>query len=189
MNQVLFNIQRAFGATKREINALEKVIQETTLEKNDFLLKEGEVCKTVAFIESGSMRLFYSSQGKESCNDFFFENSVVLSFASFLSQRPSKVNIAAIEPCQLLVIQHTDVFELVQKHPHLKHFAELILNEHLAKTETREASLLSEAPIDRFKKLLEEHPKIFKRIPLHYVASYLSISPETLSRYRTKFLI
>lgn len=189
MNQVLFNIQRAFGATRHEINALEKVIQEVSLEKNDFLLKEGEVCKTIALIESGSMRLFYNSHGKESCNDFFFENSVVLSFASFLSQLPSRVNIAAIEPCKLLIIQYADIFNLIRKYTHLKHFAELVLNEHLVKTEKREASLLSDAPIDRFKKLMEEHPKIFKRIPLHYVASYLSISPETLSRYRTKFLI
>lgn len=189
MNQVLFNIQRAFGATRDELDALEKVMEKTTLEKNDFFLTEGEVCRSIAFIESGSMRLYFNSQAKENSNDFFFENSVVLSFASFLSQQPSKVNITAIEPCKLLVIQYTDVFNLFYQYPSFKRLAEVLLQEHIVKSEARAASLLNEKPLVRFTKLLEEHPRIFKRIPLHYVASYLSISPETLSRYRTKFLI
>jgi CRP-like cAMP-binding protein len=189
MKQVLFNIQRVFHTSEEELKAIERVMQVTVLEKNQFLLKENEVCDKVGFIEHGSMRLFYESPDKEVCNDFFFENSLVGSVASFLTQTPSIVNIAAIEKCELLLFYIADVMELIQRFPSLKILANIILQEQLIRAERREASLLRDTPEERFKNLLEEHPKIFKRIPLRYVASYLGITPETLSRYRAKFLV
>ncbi|MFB6340151.1 Crp/Fnr family transcriptional regulator [Saccharicrinis sp. FJH62] len=189
MNQILFNIQRTLNATEEELEALDHVMEPVILEKNEFFLKEFEICQSLAFMEKGSMRLFYDSPDKEICNDFFFENSLVGSVASFLSGMPSLVSIAAIERCELLVFKKNEINTLIQEHPNLRKLAEFILQEHLLQTEKREASLLKYSPETRFKNLLEEHPKIFKRIPLHYVASYLSITPETLSRYRTKFLV
>lgn len=189
MRKILFNIQRVFRASEEELQALESVMQVVQLDKNEFLLKEGEVCRSIGFLESGSMRLFYESSDKEVCNDFFFENSLIGSVASFLSETPSIVNIAAIEPCELLLWNQADAMELVAKYPALKKLAEVIVQEQFIRAERREADLLRNSPEERFKKLLEVHPKIFKRIPLRYVASYLAITPETLSRYRTRFLV
>lgn len=189
MKQLLFNIQRVFHTSDEEIKAIESVMKITFLEKNQFLLKENEVCSSIGFIERGSMRLFYESPEKEVCNDFFFENSLVGSVASFLTQTPSIVNIAAIEKCELLLFEYADVMELTRKFPALKTLAGIVLQEQLIRAEKREASLLRDTPEIRFKNLLQEHPKIFKRIPLRYVASYLGIAPETLSRYRAKFLL
>jgi len=189
MRKILFNIQRVFHASGEELHALESAMQVVHLDKNEFLLKEGEICRSIGFLEKGSMRLFYESSDKEVCNDFFFENSLIGSVASFLSQTPSIVNIAAIEPCELLLWNLDDVTELIAKHPALKKLAEIIVQEQFIRAERREADLLSKSPEERFKKLLEVHPKIFKRIPLRYVASYLAITPETLSRYRARFLV
>lgn len=189
MKHVLFNIQRVFHTSEEEMNAIENAMQVTFLEKNQFLLKENEVCRRIGFIERGSMRLFYETPDKEVCNDFFFENSLVGSIASFLTQTPSLVNIAAVEKCELLLFDYFDVLELTRKFPALNTLARVILQEQLIRTEKREASLLKDPPEQRFNKLLEEHPKIFKRIPLRYVAGYLGITPETLSRYRAKFLV
>lgn len=188
MKQVLFNIQRVFHTSEEEMKAIESVMQVALLEKNQFFLKEREVCKSVAFVERGSLRLFYETPEKEVCNDFFFENSLVGSVASLLTQTPSIVNIAATEKCELLLFEYSDVKALAEKFPALKTLAGIILQEQLIRAEKREASLLRNTPEERFKNLLEEHPKIFKRIPLRYVASYLGITPETLSRYRAKFL-
>ncbi len=189
MKQVLFNIQRVFRISEDEMKAIENVMQVTFLKKNNFFLKENEICKSIGFIEHGSMRLFYETPEKEVCNDFFFENSLVGSIASFITQTPSIVNIAPVENCELLLFEYADVMALIQKFPALKILANIILQEQLIRTEKREASLLKDSPEERFKHLLEEHPKIFKRIPLRYVAGYLGITPETLSRYRSKFLI
>jgi len=189
MNQLIFNIEKAFKPSENELNALKKIMKESHLERNEFFLKAGEVCNTLAFITNGSMRLFYDSPDKEVCNDFFFENSIVGSLASFMSNTPSIINIVAIEKCSLLILDKSDVIELIQSHGTFKEMANIIIQEQLIRSEKREAALLKNSPEERFKNLMEEHPKLFKRIPLHYVASYLGITPETLSRYRTKFLL
>lgn len=186
MKQVLLNIQRVFHTTDDEMEALESVMQVTFVEKNMLFLKENEICKNIGFIEHGSMRLFYGNSDREACNDFFFENSLTGSVASFITQTPSIVNIAAVEQCELLLFSYSDVMALINSHPALKKLAGIIMQEQLIRAEKREASLLRDTPEQRFKNLMEDHPKIFKRIPLRYVASYLGITPETLSRYRAK---
>jgi CRP-like cAMP-binding protein len=189
MVKILHNIQKALNAKQEEINALNEAMLHEKLVKNELFLKEGDSCGKLAFIEKGSMRLFYDSPDKQVCNDFYFENSLIGSIAGFLSGEPSRISIAAIEPCHLLVIMKEDVLRLIDSYPSLRHLAQIILQEYLSKAEKREASLLKYSPEDRFLNLMEEHPKIFKRIPLHFVASYLNISPETLSRYRNKFSV
>ncbi|MEG3657689.1 Crp/Fnr family transcriptional regulator [Arenibacter palladensis] len=188
MNQLIFNIEKTFKASEEELCAIKNTLKEEQLKRNEIFLRAGEICQKLAFISEGSMRLFYDSPDKEVCNDFFFENSMVGSLASFLAQTPSIVNIAAIENCRFYVLDRSKVMELISKYDSLKKMADVIVQEQLLRAEKREAALLSIGPEERFKILLEEHPKIFKRIPLHYVASYLGITPETLSRYRTKFL-
>jgi len=189
MKRILFNIQRVFHTSEEELKGIEQAMRIVFLSKNEFFLKENEVCRSIAFLEKGSMRLFYDSPEKEVCNDFFFENSVIGSFASFLTQAPSIVNIAAIEQCELLVFDHADVVKLMDRFPSLKKLAEVIVQDQFTRAEKREAALMRNSPEERFRNLLEEHPKIFKRIPLHYVASYLGITPETLSRYRARFWV
>ncbi|WP_051947512.1 Crp/Fnr family transcriptional regulator [Muricauda sp. MAR_2010_75] len=189
MNHLIFNIERTFKASEEELSTLRNIMKEEHLNRNEIFLKSGQVCNRLAFISKGSMRLFYDSPDKEVCNDFFFENSMVGSLASFLSQTPSLVNIAAIENCTFYVLHRDDVMELISKYDSLKKMGDIIVQEQLLRAEKREAALLSVSPEERFQNLMEEHPKIFKRIPLRYVASYLGITPETLSRYRTKFLV
>ncbi|QGY46511.1 cyclic nucleotide-binding domain-containing protein [Maribellus comscasis] len=189
MNRIFFNIQRTFNTNSEEQNAIRNAARIKHLAKNEIFLREGDVCKSIGLIEKGSMRLYYDSPEKEVCNDFFFENSVVGSFASFLTEMPSIVSIAAIEDCEIILFEKSDLFLLIQKYPSLKRLADFILQEQFLRAEKREEALLKFSPEKRFKNLLEEHPKIFKRVPLHYVASYLNITPETLSRYRTRFLV
>jgi CRP-like cAMP-binding protein len=189
MKRIFFNIQRTFNTTDEEQEAIQNTAQTKYLTKNELFLREGEICKSIGFIEKGSMRLYYDSPEKEVCNDFFFENSVIGSFASFLTEMPSIVSIAAIEDCEIILFEKKELFMLIQKYFSLKRLADFILQEQFLRAEKREEALLKFSNEKRFKNLLEEHPKIFKRVPLHYVASYLNITPETLSRYRTRFLV
>jgi len=186
MKRVIRNIQKIFHPSEEELDAVVQSLKVVHLNKNDFFLREGEVCRSMAFLEQGSMRLFYDAEDREVCNDFYFENSIVGSFASFLSETPSIVNIAAIEDCELLVFSRESAMDLIRQYPSLKRLANVVIEEHLIRAERREAELLKYPPEDRYRLLLEIHPKIFSRIPLYFVASYLNITPETLSRYRKK---
>jgi len=186
MKRILENIQKSFSPEEGALDAIKKMMTVKTLGKNEHFLKSGDICNCVAFIEKGSMRQYFSYSKKEVSSDFFFENSFIVSFASFLSQQPSIVNISAIETCELLVLHHADVMQLIDTYPSLRKFADVLIREQYIRAERREAALLLLSPEERFNRIVEEHPKLFKRIPLHYVASYLAITPETLSRYRRK---
>lgn len=188
MKRFLQNVQMAFNPTDQEFQLLTNRMKVVFLNKNELFLREGEVSNRVGFVERGSLRQFYGAADREYCNNFYFENSIVCSFPSLLSQQNSEINIAAIEKCELLVFDYRDIQEMMSTSPTLREFAQFILQEHLLHSERREAELLRLTPEERFKRLLEIHPKIFKRVPLHYVASYLNITPETLSRYRAKLI-
>ncbi len=166
--------------------ALQAVLTPRTLQKGEMFLREGQVCATVAFIEQGSARLYYAADGREISKEFLFENALLGSFASFFARQPSLVNVAALEETALLEMHYPDVQQLCAEHPAWQRLALLLIQDQVVRAERREASLLRDAPEQRFRNLIEEHPKVFKRVPLQYIASYLGITPETLSRYRSK---
>lgn len=187
LEKFLHNLEVLLRPAEEEKKALKSILKPKEILKNEYFLKEGEICKSIAFIEKGSMRVFYQVEDREVCKDFLFENSVIGSFASFFSQTPSALNIAAMENTLILEMHHDDVMALYDNFPSWQKLGRLIAQEHFIRTEKREASLLKDPPEVRYQNLIEEHPKVFKRIPLKFIASYLGITPETLSRYRTRF--
>lgn len=186
MDHVLTNIQRVIQPSEEAFGALRRALKPRKIDKSEHFLKEGQVCKTIGFVERGSFKLYYNTSKKEVCKGFLFENDVVGSLASFLSMTPSRVNIVAMEPGDVFEIDYLALFQLVDEFPAWKKLANIIVEDQLLRFEHREASLLKDSPEVRFRKLMEEHPKIFKRMPLQDIASYLAITAETLSRYRNK---
>ncbi len=186
MERVLYNINKVIHPTSTELAALVKIIQPRVIEKGEHFLREGEICRSIAFIEHGSVRAYYRVEEKDICKDFLFENAVIGSFASFFSQFPSALNIAALEKTHVLQMNYEEVIHLYDNYPSWQKLGRIIVQDQFVKAERREASLLKDPPEVRYRALIEEHPKVFKKVPLHYVASYLGITPETLSRYRSK---
>lgn len=158
------------------------------LRKHEHFVQQGTVSQEIGFVEKGTMRLYIETPDKEICKDFLFENSVACSYDGFFFGQASRVGIQALQETQLLVLRKEDFHELYAGCPAWQRFWNLLVVEQLMKTDYRETSLLKDPPDVRFRNILEEHPLLFSRIPLQYIASYLGMTRETLSRYRSRIL-
>lgn len=186
MEHLLKNLHIIVKPTEEAFEAFRESITVRKVEKNKFYLHANKKCSHVGLVAKGGFRMFYDAGGKDISKGFAFENDFIGSLASFLSQTPSKINIVALEDSIVAEFKQEKLFELINKYKEWRRFATIIIEDQFLKMEHREASLLMDTPEVRFRKLMEEHPKIFKKVSLHHIASYLSITPETLSRYRTK---
>lgn len=184
--RVLYNIERLINPSPAEKAALEAIVKIRLLKKNEHFLSEGEHCESIAFIEKGSVRYYYQLEDKQVCKDFLLENGLVCSFGSLFSQEPSTIYIQALEETELVEMRYEDVLSLCEKYPIWQQLFRIILQEQIVRAEKREGAFLKDLPETRFHSLIAEHPTIFKRVPLQYIASYLGMTRETLSRYRNK---
>lgn len=184
--RILFNIERLINPTPEEKTALESIIKTRTLKKNEHFLNEGDLCESIAFIEKGSVRYYYQLEDRQVCKDFLLENGLVCSFGSLFSQEPSTIFIQALEDTELVELNYEAIQELCDRYPIWNKLARIIIQEQVIRAEKREGAFLKDSPETRFHTLIAEHPTIFKRVPLQYIASYLGMTRETLSRYRSR---
>lgn len=184
--RVLSNLIKLVGPSEAELTMMKERMRLTVLRKNEHFVCQGSVSQQVALVEKGTLRLYIETPDKEICKDFLFENSVACSYDGFFFDQPSRVSIQALQETQLLVLSKSDFNYLYTHCPAWHRFWNLLLVEQLMKTDYRETSLLKDPPDVRFRNILEEHPMLFNRIPLQYIASYLGIARETLSRYRSR---
>ncbi len=163
---------------------LQSVVRERTLQRKEHFLREGEICRSIGFITKGYIRLYYLHEGEEITKDFNFETNFCGSHASFSMQQPSRFNIIAMEDLTILEINRKDLYALFDKHKSFERLGRLIMERMFDRKEQREAAFLRDDAEKRYHDLLKLYPQITHRVPLKYIASYLGIKPETLSRLR-----
>lgn len=150
------------------------------------LLTEGQISKKVYFIEKGCLRLWFNHNGKDITFQFFFEGNSVSSIESFKIQQPSLFSLESIEPCIVYSISQKNFQVIMNASPKFKNEIEEQIFKRLLFYQQLFLSRIKGNPEMRYKELLEKHPKIFQRIPQHYIASYLGITPVSLSRIRNR---
>ncbi|WP_167856463.1 Crp/Fnr family transcriptional regulator [Hymenobacter metallicola] len=155
-----------------------------TLKRHDFLIQAGQVEHNLYFVASGVLRIYYPSQAEEICVGFGYANNMVCSFPSFVDNRPSDYCLQALKKCELLAISRTDFTDFVERNACFARFWRQELERVLVGRIEREIDLLLPEPERRLARLLARSPHIFQRVPKKYIASYLRMSPETLSRLR-----
>lgn len=150
------------------------------------LLQEGDISRKMFFVEEGCLRASINSHGKDVTTQFFFEGSTVASIESFRTNRPSPISIRSVEPTTVLVLQKKDFELILNDFPEVK---ELLLEIAFRRFEAYSrlfTSYITQTPRQRYLTLLKGDPRIIERIPQHYIASYLGITPVSLSRIRHK---
>ena len=159
------------------------------VQKKNLLLREGDTCRYVWFINKGLTRIYYiNKEGEEVSTDFLKEGQFVTNFRSFITQTTATINIDALEPCELLAMSFEDRKVILEKVAEGEKLGRLTAEHVFLKLFPRFEYFYLEKPEDRYKRFVQEYPEIIQRVPLHYIASYLGIKPETLSRIRNRMV-
>ena len=168
-------------AAWQEMQAFLKVKE---LKRKDHFLKQGEVCRHIGFIVKGYVRLYFLVDGEEVTKDFNFENAFCGSYASFSLQQPSRFNVVAMENTTLYLLGRDELFSLYEKYPSMQKFGRLAVEHMFIRKELREASFLLDSAEERYHQAIANEPQLLQRVPLKYLASYLGVTAETVSRIR-----
>lgn len=150
------------------------------------LLQEGQISRTMFFVEKGCLRTWVNNDGKEITTQFFFEGDKVASIESFRTNQPSLYSIESLEPCILQTISQQDFQNILEDFPEIKEEMQEHLFRRLLQSQKTFYSYLKNNPQQRYQELIEEYPHIVQRIPQHYIASYLGITSVSLSRIRNR---
>lgn len=178
------SIFKLIQPTEIEWNAFTSKLTKRQLAKDEIYLSEGDICRKIGFVTRGGLRMFYNIKGHEACKDFQFEGQFTGSIASLVTNQPSKFSIATLEDTTLLEISSNDLLNLYDEYKVWERFGRLYVQMMFIYKEKREASLLFDSSTVRYTNLLNELPQHIQRIPLKYLASYLGVKPESLSRIR-----
>lgn len=182
---LLQNISKKVSLTAEEWQLCQSFFTPKKLRKKQYLLQEGDVCKYTAFVNKGLLRSYnIDEKGSEHTIQFALEDWWMADIYSFLTGEASACNIDALEDAELLLITKTAQDDMLLQIPKMERYFRLLMQSSLIAMQRRLIGSLNYTAEDKYLQLLAVSPSIVQRVPQHYIASYLGITPETLSRIR-----
>ena len=155
--------------------------------RKELLLEAGKTANKIFFLSEGFVRFFHTKKdGTEVTSDFYFAPGFITSFTSLIEQKPSIVNTQAMVKMDVLFIKYIDLVSLYDKEHKVERLGRLLAEQVFITSEKHLLSFLNYSPEDRDLWLMKEYPEYVKNIPLHYLASYLGMTAESLSRVRNR---
>jgi len=198
MNEIISdNILKSFHEfvnrfIKTDDNLFNTIINKFEFKKiarKELLLENGRTANKIFFLSEGFVRFFHiKKDGTEVTSDFYFAPGFITSFTSLIEQKPSNVNIQSMVKMDVLFIKYKDLMDLYNREHMVERLGRLIAEQVFITSEKHLLSFLNDLPQDRYLWLMKEYPEYVKNIPLHYLASYLGITAESLSRIRNRFV-
>ncbi len=186
--KIIQSIKSIVSLNEAEEAAFLRILEVKTLKKKELLLQEGKICNKITFVNNGCLRLFYNVEGVENTIQFFFGDSWYTDYASFLTGRPTIENMQALEASEVVQFKKEDLYKLYETMPIFDRVGRIFAeNAYIAISQLNQMKT-NEEPEIRYKNLLKTRPELVHQIPQHYIASYLGIKPETLSRIRKRIL-
>ncbi len=158
------------------------------LKKNEFFVKENEVCQHFCFVESGILQHSIEILDEEKTTYLALRNSVTSSLSSFLFGKPSRKSIKAIADCKLWIVDLKTFKDLIENNKAFHQFYYNVIEKQICLIDDYRIDLLTLTPEERYKKLLSTEPKLLQEVPLHYLSSFLGISSRHMSRIRKNIL-
>ncbi|MDT7833304.1 Crp/Fnr family transcriptional regulator [Flavobacteriaceae bacterium S356] len=152
------------------------------LKRNEFLVKKGTVHTNLYWIEEGSVRVFIEDEIEEHTIRFGYQNSIMGALDSFLNDEPTIFYIQALKKCTLRVISKEDYLAFINSKEAYQDIWQKMLEDFVIQQIEREVDLITYSPQKRFERVFKRSPQLFQEIPQKYIASYLRMTPETLSR-------
>jgi CRP-like cAMP-binding protein len=174
--------------TGEELKLIDTYFETRDVKKRDFLLRDGKVCNFIGFIANGTIRHFHIKDGVEKTCDISFENSWVTDFQSFTHNTPGRMNLQAMEDTAVFIIRKENLNKLYIECNKYETFGRLMAEQVAQRATEIAMSLSADKPEERFQHLIKKQPDLFQRIPQKYIANFLGISPESLSRIRSRIL-
>ncbi|MBW3545027.1 MAG: Crp/Fnr family transcriptional regulator [Bacteroidetes bacterium] len=151
------------------------------------LVRSGQIASQIYFVNHGCLRFYYPlPDGQEVTGFIFVENHFAGVLESFFSQTPSKQVLESLEPCQLLAISFQDLHELYELVPTMHVLVRKVLEQRMIYAQQVVASLIMQSPEERYQQLLQNRPELLNRVPQKILATYLGITPVSLSRIRKR---
>jgi len=171
--------------TQEEQAFIKQHLTPKKLRKKQYLLQEGDVCKSICVVEKGALKAYVLDEtGVERITAFALEGWTMGDLYSFVKQEPATLNIDALEDCELVLISKTAHDELLQKMPKYETYFRILMTDAYMALQKRTTHMITLPLEKRYKALLEIYPEIVQRVPQHMIASYMGLSKETLSRVR-----
>ena len=161
-------------------------LQDKKLKKGELLIREGEICQHITYIQSGIVRSSYHRDNKDITISFSVEGEFITAMSSFISQKPTYENIEALSETLVLQISYPDLMELMDQDKHLEHLYRLILEQYYIALEELLIFSKFKTAKERYMDLLQYRPTVIKNAAVGHIASFLDMSIETLSRIRSK---
>ena len=164
----------------------------STLSKKEHFAVEGKVCDYMCFITRGAVRYYHIKDGQEITGYFSFENELMSAYKSFLKRTPNANYIQALEETELVMISHHNLQQMLNHSLlalKIEHFGRLIAEYYICCYEDRVTAFITQSPEERYTALEKTAKDIFQRVPQHYIANFLGITPVSLSRIRKRTLL
>lgn len=190
MLQPLFQLMNSIRPVSEELTeVLAQNLEIIEVPKRHILLRDGQRCDYIYVVIKGLLRMYYIKDGEEICSRFMDENLMAMSVNSFYSRNPGYEYIETLEPCTLARIHYDNLQKIYNGHDEFNYTARVITEMYFIRSEERLYLIRKHSAEERYVYFIEHYPELLQRVPLMYIATYLGITLETLSRIRKKLSV
>ena len=190
MRDIARELARKYSTmTHDELDILESVLVMRKFTKGETVFKEGDVCRDILYIDTGLLRQFYNKRGRMVTEHLGVDGTIVMCIESLFREEPTKLQIEALENTTCYALPKQRLEEVALHNVNIQILYRKILEESLILSQVHADLVRFESAQDRYKRLCKLMPKVVQRAPLNYIANYLQMTPETLSRVRSATLL